>query len=62
MLTDQTPTEALELLDVLRRQVEVVAADHATLVPIEPARPKGDCVLFSDRACTVTAHPRTPKG
>jgi hypothetical protein len=38
-LSDQTPTEALELLDVLRGQVEAYAASHATLVPAsEPAR------------------------
>jgi hypothetical protein len=37
MLQDQSPSECLELLDVLRRQVEAVAGDHAAIV-VEPAR------------------------
>jgi hypothetical protein len=43
MLADQTPIEALELLDVLRRQVEVFAADHAVPIGVaEPARSRPD--------------------
>jgi exopolysaccharide production protein ExoF len=39
MLQDQTPAECLELLDVLRHQVDVIAADHTDIVvPAEPTR------------------------
>jgi hypothetical protein len=48
MLADQTPAEALQLIDVLRRQVEAFAAEHATLVPAaEPTRaaPGGEAAM-----------------
>jgi hypothetical protein len=32
MLTDQTPSEALELLDILRVEIEAFAASNATLI------------------------------
>jgi hypothetical protein len=43
MLTDQTPSEALELLDILRVEIEAFAASNATLIPTgEPIRHRPD--------------------
>jgi hypothetical protein len=43
MLQDQTPAEALELLEILRAEIERYAADHAGVVaPAESARYRPD--------------------
>jgi hypothetical protein len=42
MLQDQTPAECLELIDVIRREVEVYASDHADVVAVDPPSPKND--------------------